>query len=510
MDANEIIIYLRKSQADKEGTIEEVLKKHEEILQNYVYDITGGHYIPDKNIYREIVSGETISARTEMQDVLKKIESDKIKAVLVVDPQRLTRGDLVDCGNILNAFRYSNTKILTPSKSFDLNDKYDLKFLEMELLHGANYLEYCKEIMMRGRNASVAKGNYIGTVPPYGYDKVAYKEGNEKIHTLVVNEKEAEGVKLAFDLYAHKNYTMSAIAKVLDEQGPPPRSQKHWSSAAIHDILNNEVYLGMVRWNWRKVEKKLVDGKIKFTRPKNKDYSLIPGKHPAIISQDTFNKVKERRGLNTRVRKDMGLRNPLAGIIFCQCGRAMSYRTYNKKGRVKAAPRLLCDDQPYCKTKSCFYNDMKNIVIDILKNEISNIAVQFGEIRQAQTSQKTIARLENKLSDLKNKELKLWEKYTEEDMPRHIFDSLIQKNSTEIASAKKALEKARKSDASIPEYTNQLYKFSEALKAFENCSLDSGVDVTDVNNLLKSCIEKLIYSRNNKDEIEVEVFLRQD
>ena len=106
------IIYLRKSRSDSPlESVEEVLAKHEKMLQDFAIR-TFGQPIPEENIFREVVSGETIEDRPEMKKVLSRIESKNIKGVLVVEPQRLSRGDLVDCGNIIRAFKYTGTKVL--------------------------------------------------------------------------------------------------------------------------------------------------------------------------------------------------------------------------------------------------------------------------------------------------------------------------------------------------------------------------------------------------------------
>ena len=126
-----IIIYLRKSRSDDPvQTVEEVLAKHERILQDYCMK-EYGKAIPEKRIYREVVSGETIQDRPIMQKLLKELETDNISGVLIVEPQRLSRGDLQDCGQIINSFRYTNTAVITPTKTYNLSDEYDRKFFEM-------------------------------------------------------------------------------------------------------------------------------------------------------------------------------------------------------------------------------------------------------------------------------------------------------------------------------------------------------------------------------------------
>ena len=117
------IIYLRKSRADNQDeSVEEILAKHEQMLQELAERELGGR-IPEHCIFREVVSGETIDERPEMKKVLSLIENPAIKMVLVVEPQRLSRGDLEDCGRVVNAFRYSKTKVMTTMMTYDLINK---------------------------------------------------------------------------------------------------------------------------------------------------------------------------------------------------------------------------------------------------------------------------------------------------------------------------------------------------------------------------------------------------
>ena len=68
ISVEDIIIYLRKSRAERNETVEEVLARHERILQDYAIE-TFGEKIPEKNIYREVVSGETLDERCEIKKV---------------------------------------------------------------------------------------------------------------------------------------------------------------------------------------------------------------------------------------------------------------------------------------------------------------------------------------------------------------------------------------------------------------------------------------------------------
>ena len=111
-------IYLRKSRADIElEAIEkmETLKRHKKILLELAYK---KHiHVDDNDIYEEIVSGETIAARPQMQKLLKAVYQKTYRGVLVVEIERLARGDTRDQGEVAEAFKYSNTLIITPTKT---------------------------------------------------------------------------------------------------------------------------------------------------------------------------------------------------------------------------------------------------------------------------------------------------------------------------------------------------------------------------------------------------------
>ncbi len=119
------LIYLRKSRSDGDHeTIEDVLAKHETIIQEYAVK-TFGEPVSEEFIFREVVSGETIQDRPVIKTVLNIIQSEPVAGVLTIEPQRLSRGDLSDCGTIIRAFRYTDTLIITPTKTYDLSDKFD-------------------------------------------------------------------------------------------------------------------------------------------------------------------------------------------------------------------------------------------------------------------------------------------------------------------------------------------------------------------------------------------------
>lgn len=494
--SDEILVYLRKSRSDDPTlTVEEVLRKHETILAEWTEKNIGAP-VPEKNIYREIVSGETLDDRPEVLKLLKRIESPKIKAILVVEVQRLSRGDLEDCGRLMKLLRYTNTAVITPQKIYDLNNEYDRDFFERELKRGNEFLEYQKKIMNRGRLLSVSQGNFIGSIPPYGYDKTIIIDGKKKCPTLKINEDEANAVRMIFDMYVNEDMGRVNIANRLNELGIKPRKASHWEQASIKDILENVHYIGKVRWNWRKTTNVVEDGEIQKTRPKTPygEYLVYDGKHPAIISEELFDAAMKKRGKNARLKSATKLINPFAGLIYCQCGRAMSLRTYKKNGIRRSAPRLLCDAQTFCGTGSCTFDEMLELVSNILQDCINDFEVKIknSEDNASSFQQQNIARLEAKLNDLERKEIVQWEKYSEEAMPQHIFELLNRKVLKEKADVQRSLANARSSlPPDVTYYEERLQCFTDALNALH----DSDIPAAKKNKLLKSCINRITYSR---------------
>ena len=496
---SDILEYSRKSRTDDPNmTVEEVLAKHAQILDEWVArHLPGMGEIPAENKLHEIVSGETIDSRPKMRELLRRIESPKAKAILCVEPQRLSRGDLEDIGRLVKILRYTNTIVITPTFTYDLRDDHDRDSFERELKRGNEYLEYSKKIMRRGREAAVERGDYIGNVPPYGYDKIIVKDGNRKCHTLTPIPEQAKVVRMIFEWY-RDGMGSHRIAARLNELGVPSARGGKWHAASLQSMRTNEHYIGKVYWNMRRTVKTIEDGELVVSRPINNEYMSFPGKHEPIIDMDLWNAVQEIRDKIPPVKRGKKQANEFAGIVYCSCGRPMSRRTYkDKDGGERSAPRLLCDNQPVCGTTSCTVEEMRAEVIAVLKGAIKDFELRIE--RDASDSvafhREIVANLEKRLADLNALEVSQWEKYTMEAMPKHIFDQLNEKVLKEKAEVEQALCTARDSVPEPIDYENKRVMFSDALAALE----DPNVPVKQKNMLLKRCISRIDYKRNRKD-----------
>lgn len=491
LQPDEVITYLRKSRADNPGeSIEEVLQKHENQLREYARYALNIE-LCDAYILREVISGETIDARPQMQKLLKLIENPRQKAVLVIEPQRLSRGDLEDCGRLINTLRFTKTIVITPARTYNLEDKYERKFFEMELTRGNDYLEYTKEILRRGVLASVKQGNYIACSAPYGYRKVSLKYEHKTLHTLEIVPEEAAAVQIMYDLYLHQNFGFQKIAGYLDEMNIKPRIAKNWSAAAIKDMLENPVYMGKIRWNYRKTVITIENGQKKISRPKSplEQCILTEGIHKPIISEKIYWAAMEKKGRNVCVRKNSSLKNPFAGLLFCQCGYSMSYKCNQDRNHARAI--MVCGRQTICNTRSVAYDELLKNVVQCIEKRIESFEIEIGNIGCENTKhyQVIINDLEYRLEQLYQKD-----KRQKDALDDGIYDKqeYMKRNAEtweEIEKTLRCIENAKRNVPEKVEYEKKKVILEEILETL----WDKEIPAERKNILLKKCIGKIVY-----------------
>lgn len=488
---DEIIMYLRKSRTDDPAlSVQETVAKHEQMLDDLCMEHIKA-LIPEQNRFREIVSGETIEARPEIKKVLRLIEKPQYKAILIVEPQRLSRGDLEDIGYLSKILRFTNTIVITKQYSYDLTDERDRSYFEDELKRGNEYLQYTKRILRNGIRSSVEKGYYVGSKPPFGYRKIHVKEGKRTYTTLEIVPEEAEIVRMIFTMFMNGNGATHIATMLSKITTVKPHNSSTWRPASIYHILDNPHYSGKIAWNTRKTEIKIVDGDVRKSRPR-KEPELFDGKHPAIIDFDLWEMVQKRRKETSipKVRSSLDIQNPLSGIMFCECGYAM--RQYCKTGR---SIRLYCSNQTVCGNAGCTLDAIMEIVTSTIRAELDDIHVSMVDNTESELYQSKIKMLKSRLESLNAKRDSLWEKYVE-GMPKDTFERLSKKNESEIEECTEILSAAESESHSIESMKIVEASLYAALSAIESNS----APIKETNELLKSVIRRITYKRKRSEK----------
>lgn len=518
----DVAIYLRKSRSDVEAEQHgesETLARHKktllELAENRGYNVI--------KIYPEVVSGDTIAARPVMQQLLADTEQEIYDGVMVMEVERLARGDTIDQGIVAQTFKYSNTKIITPLKIYDPNNEFDEEYFEFGLFMSRREYKTIKRRLQNGRIASIKEGKYVCSQPPYGYNRV--KIQGEKGYTLEINSDEAKVVEMIFDLYIHgekladgtyKKTGTGLIAKRLNELQFRTRSGNLWSQVTIRDMLINPVYCGKLRWNFRQEKKTMRDGQIVVSRPRNEDVIIVDGLHPAIISDEMFVKAQQIISQNQRkpIPERYKIKNPLSGLVCCGvCGKHMQRRPYYQNGRIES---LICAN-PYCNNVSSDLDLVERRIIDSLKSWLESYKLNWNDNNESTALLSDT--LHNNVQAVKEKLTQSQEQLNNACvfLERGIYSiDLFEKRKEEITAE---IEKYSASlQAMEEEYANintQHITAEVMIPKLENI-IDVYYTLPDAkakNDLLKEVIEKVVYIRTvggrwikDKDNFELTIY----
>lgn len=505
-----VAMYLRKSREDIEAEKQgkgETLKKHREAL----FEFAKNQKLNVIEIYPEVKSGEKLIYRPEMQRLLDDVENGEYQAVLVMDIDRLGRGDMQEQGLILNAFRESNTKIITPGKTYDLRDESDELMTEIQTLFARQELKIITRRMQRGRVQSVKSGNYIGTRPPYGYE--IRKEG--KARWLVPHPEQAEIVKQIFDWYVNGDpidgeMGANKIAAKLNGMGFKSYTGRSWESPSILSILKNEVYLGIVQWK-KKEYKKTQTGRESKARPRDQIISA-EGKHEALVSQATFQKAHERlkKKYHSPYQLTNGIANPLAGLIRCgKCGRAMVLRPYTNQ-----ASHIMCTNKE-CDCRSSRFEFVEKAMLQALRKRIADFEVRrsefessIDEINASELKRTALVNLEKEKEELERQKAKLFDL-----LERGIYD-----DDTYLERSKNLAERIQSNKDRIEQISGEMNEDEERVRLQREMIplLKSTIDLYEdsaepgeKNTLLKAILSKIEYKKERhqrNDDFEIRVF----
>ena len=507
---DEYCAYLRKSRADYEAEQRgegETLARHKKMLQN----TAKAKGIVINKYYCEIVSGETISSRPQMQQLLKAVEAGLWKGVLVVEVERLARGDTTDQGTVQRVFRVTNTKIITPLKEYDPTNESDNEYFEFGLFMSRREYNTIKRRLKNGRTQAALEGKWPFRTAPYGYEVV--KIPKDKGFTLEIKPEEADIVKLIFEWYT-KGYPnldgtkskigMQMICNKLNEMNIKPRLNDHWTLPTIASMLGNPVYTGKVKIGYNPTVEIIQNGVILKKREKNKNYQTVPGLHSAIIDEETFEQVKNIRSKNPAkpLKENSTMKNPLSGLVECSyCGRKMIRRPFSNRSHKDT---LICP-LPGCKNIGADLCEVEELIIVLLEKWLKDYEIKWSTNSKANAdytlsltlTEKAMEMIQSELSDL---ELQLSNLH--DLLERGIYDDETflarrQKLIIEKKGKEKKLAKLEKTIVSIKAHEKSKVSLIPNVKyAIE--TYQTLTDPKQKNELLSSVIDKIIYTKDAK------------
>lgn len=483
----EYMMYLRKSRADAaDEPVMETLHRHKARLDEYCK--SHRIFVPEKNVLFEVSSADSIASRPMMMELLHRVESGAYEAVLCIDMDRLSRGSGADQALVINTFKYSDTKIITPFKTYDFANESDEQFAELGLFLGRNEYRQIKKRMRQGKIDAVKEGKYPAANPPYGY--VTYKIQGQKGYSLKIVPEQAEVVKLIFDKYTHENVGSFVIAQWLNKRGYRDQFGNPWSPFHVTKILSDPTYTGKVRYAHRSKTKEMQDGQLVTVNRRNPNELIYPGLHPAVISEEAFRSAEEIR-LKKKIphtRSGTETKNPLCGLIECPyCGKKLAMRTADHIG-----PALYCPT-PGCPTKGSYLKYVEEGVLKGLDDWLKDWVIENDGTPLKARSEALSANLKNLKDELQseqNRQKKIYDLlerdvYSLEEYQMRIADSKARSSSLEqaIVEIESELEASGNPEAIVPAVQTVLERYHTIKTAAER------------NATLRNILEKVVYQK---------------
>jgi site-specific DNA recombinase len=242
--------------------------------------------------------------RGDLQRMMEDARKRKFDVIVVYKLDRLTRS-VLDLYKILEELDKHHIKFKSVTEVYDTTTATGRLFITLVAALAQWERENLAERVYFGMSEMASQGKRPGGTVCYGY-----RLGEDK--KLEIDESQARIVKMIFDAY-ERNQSMRDIQNTILKDIKPPKL--HWSTTTINYMLRNPVYIGKIRWNLRK-------------RGKGKTNAAMiqPGEHPAIITDEQFERVQRlldrRRILPSAAATSDFI---FSGILSCKkCGYSLS------------------------------------------------------------------------------------------------------------------------------------------------------------------------------------------
>lgn len=385
-----------------------------------------------------------------------------------------------------------------------------------------------------GRNEATENGVFMGTCPPYGYNK----DQNKRLEIL---EVQARVVRNIFSYYVEDRLSLFQIATKLKEQQEPspdvsditykkrkgsPRKTKNdiyfWNVRILRQILSNEIYVG--RYYYNKTRK--VNGKTRALP--QQEWQLSKYKHSPIIEEVKFYKAQKLFKSASTSGKSHAKRNHvylLSGLLKCaDCfdkDRDVISGMQTLTGATKEITKgsgsyshyYICRRKNTAKTTVRCYSlplpaeQIESYVIDRIKELIEDPSAVYEYQRNLQSSRASIKHLEEErdsLIELINKSPKVEENLKEqhsggylsfEDLKRKISDLEIRSNQN-----KNKLKEISYKLSQQDQISGYIKSFDYFKGSYKQVLEDIPSNRNEAQKLLHSLVECItVYSRPLKD-----------
>lgn len=276
---------------------------------------------------RESKSAKRPYVRTHFEELLKDIETGKIDGIVCWKLDRLSRNP-TDSGRLQQLLQDGKLKhILTAEKSYFPEDNAIVFSVEAGMSN--QYIRELSSNTKRGMQSKVEKGNKPG-VPPIGYL-------NDRLEKIIIADPDRFNlVRVLWDKMLTGTYSMAQLVKIAEKDlhlTTPIRGKtggKPLSYSAICVMFKHPFYMGKLPFKGE----------------------MYPGNHPAMVSEEEFEKVQQIIDPSHTTRpKDKIYNFQLRNLLRCgECGFAITAE--EKRKNIKSTGEIKRYTYYHCTGKS--------------------------------------------------------------------------------------------------------------------------------------------------------------
>lgn len=467
--------------------------------------------------YADRIRGENAENRVQFQRMIQDAYDGKFDLILTKEVSRFAR-------NTIDSLTYTRDLLKHGVGVFFMSDNIctiepdsELRLTIMSSI-AQDEVRKLSERVKFGHRKAIENGRVIGNSRIFGYDKDDAK--------LVINESEAEMVRIIFETYATGNYGLRDLEKILWDKGYRSRAGKLIHHNTIAGIIQNPKYKGYYCGN-----------KVKVTDYRTKKQKFLPSDEwvmykdetgeivPAIVSEELWEKANavfvERSMKVKATDRSAKKTSPLSGKIICGVHGTPFWRTsYSKElHRDKPIYEWICREKKKGKASDCptiavYENELYQILGKMFINLSENIDdyiekfIQLYEESDTDTvSAKEIDRLQKEIAAIEVKKDKLLDLYTDDSISKTEFKKRNDTLGTEITMLRTQLTEMQRDTRSKSDIIRSVRNIKSAFTSGRT-EKHSELDCQTINDLSDMLIDKIVIYPIEAGKMKLDIYLK--
>lgn len=473
--------------------------------------------------YADRVRGEESNNREQFQQMVQDGRDGKFDLVLTKEVSRFAR-------NTIDSLTYTRELLRCGVGVFFQNDNIctidtdsELRLTIMSSI-AQDEVRKLSERVKFGHKKSIENGNVLGNSRIFGYTKYNNK--------LIIEPKQAEMIKLIFELYATGNYSMRDLEDILYEKGYRNTKGKRLYHTTIANIIQNPKYKGYYCGN-----------KVKIIDYRTKKQKFLPQEEwimykdkagntvPAIVTEELWNKAykifKERSDKIKEVGRSPKAASFLSGKIICGVHNSTFWRTSYSERLHKDKPiyQWICGEKKkqrnakICPTFAIYEKELYQILADVIltiyttkDEDIDKLTEIVKEEMKSNKNdlRKEIKTIESKIDKVQRKKEKLLDLYTDEIISKEEFKNSNNKLISDLNCllvSKQELEQVNDGNLqetmrAIGEIRTLADSFIDSLKEKDN------IDQKIIDNIYKDLLDKIVVNPIDETSMRLDIYLK--